>query len=262
MNESKIDAVWPEPIKLSAVVLSCNRVPNLLLHILPELLQHELIGEVLIWHNNKDTLEALKAGVIKEYSSEPVHLMADQAGRNLFTFGRFKAALLATSPLVYTQDDDCWVRGEEINRLAETWLHNAPLTGVACYLDEGHLRLSRNGNYSHTVELPNGEQYIHQTLLGWGSVFRRCAVSVLDDYRSVYGFDDLLLRKADRLFAMLTGLPHAELKSDVRHLPGSRDSDALYRRKDHWRLTADAVDRACRIWRLLHGVGVTSQAGS
>ena len=71
--------------------------------------------------------------------------------------------------------------------------------------------------------------------------------------------DELLHRKADRLFTMLLNRHHNVLPMDAEELPGHSDDDtALWKRPDHGRLTDEARKRA---WQLL-GLTAEQRAGA
>jgi len=68
---------------------------------------------------------------------------------------------------------------------------------------------------------------------------------IFKPYIEKYGHDEVLTRKADRIFSILHGHQHATLKSRFVQLPGAnRDGVALYTLPDHERLTNEARRRA------------------
>lgn len=210
-------------MRVCAVVLNWRRPWNIE-PIVSRLQAEPLISEVLVWDN---------AGPTSELRHTATHVYG--GARNICTLARFKAAATTDADLIFTQDDDYLVNNvAELIRLAQ----EKPDTIVAG-LSPGHLKIEGNGQAA----------YLN---LGWGSCFPRAAISVLDDWVRAYGEDELLERKADRIFTVLHGVHHA-IPADVTRLvdPGGRFSDeskdSLYRRADHRILTNEAVRKALEL---------------
>lgn len=210
-------------MKVAAVLLSWRREHNLPL-IVSRLQAEPLIDSVHVW-NNAGCNSELKINGVRIYAST----------RNICTLGRYKCAAMTDADLCYVQDDDYLVENiPELIRLAQ----EKPDTIVAG-LSPGHLKVEGNGQAAYMN-------------LGWGAVFRREWISVLDEWVRVYGEDDLLERKADRVFTVLHG-KHLAIPAKVTRLvdPSGRFSDeskdALYRRPDHRILTNQAVQKALEL---------------
>lgn len=151
------------------------------------------------------------------------------------TYGRYLATAYATNELIYTQDDDCIVKN--VPELYERFMSNKP--GITAGLAD------KPGSRHYEVEA-------HKTpwiALGWGAFFLKSSVGVLDKWKSKYGEDELLIRKADRIFTVLC-TPHDPIRSNhdilkgPNGVPSERDENALWRQKDHYQLRDTAVKKA------------------
>ena len=136
-------------------------------------------------------------------------------GRNVVTYGRFLAVNHAKHSVIFTQDDDVVVRN--VPQLFSRFLsqHKKPFLQ-----------------------------------LGWGSVFNRDWIHVLNRWIDCYGEDELLCRKADRIFTTLYGA-HDPIPGDFERLTdpvtgrdSDRDAHSLWLRDDHKLLTNTAVEKA------------------
>lgn len=207
---------------VSAVLLNWKRPWNLL-KIVPHLLSFAEIDEVVIWDNS---------GVLSLPENEHVHVI--QSPENRCTYGRFLATKFAKHDVVWVNDDDYLVNNvSELLAAFET--HR---TAITAGLDRGHYKAEAHKKPFLQV--------------GWGGCFLREWVSVLDQWINVYGEDELLNRKADRIFSVLHGKhdPHLADFTRLTNADGKtsdRDPNSLWLRKDHRRLTQEAVQKALEI---------------
>ena len=209
---------------ISAVLLSWKRPENIR-RIVPELLQENRFREIIIWNNNPEVQLA--------FDDHRVRVLNRPDGENVGTWGRFLAAREANSEIIYTQDDDCVVGN--IRELCETF--QADPSRVVYSLKLGHLA-------DVAAALPGGQQGV---LLGWGSVFRREWTEAFAAYLERFGEDELLHRKADRLFGPLLHRVHRPVPADVVDLPGASGPEALSVRPDHFALNAAAMQRVAEL---------------
>jgi hypothetical protein len=214
LNATLVMLSWMRPENVKEIVLAARESPR--------------IDEVIIWNNNQ-----IQAYLLDDINRHAGVLRLDSS-RNVYTLGRFYAARLAKSDLILTVDDDVLVKNWE--PLIEATLETGRITA---YLDPGHMRWAKK-KYVH--QYSSGIAY--ETLLGYGSCFFKSHIAVIDDYILEYGIDDLLIRKADRLFTIMQAEPHNNIRCEVKHLPGATGKEALYRRDDHWTLNKKAVARA------------------
>ena len=206
---------------IAAVLISWKRPWNIP-KIVTDLAGLRLFDEIIVWDNS--SIMEKPAGC---------RFMLINSDENYCTYGRFLAAKQASSDIIYTQDDDC-LTGDYTEKLILRYLNDQ--SKIVAGLKEGH----------HKCE--TGENQKPWLQLGWGSVFRKTAVSVLDQYIERFGVDDVLKRKADRIFTALHGRHDPVIVNPIRLFdPNGRISetneDALYKRPDHHRMTQRAIER-------------------
>ncbi len=154
--------------------------------------------------------------------------------QNRMVYGRYLAAAQARTPLIYTQDDDCLVDniGELIAAFDGKHLVSAMKPDAIARYEEQRRRRAQ------------------VTLLGWGSVFRREWIGVLNRYVVRHGVDELLLREADRVFTLLLDRPHHVVPARIQEFTCARDPRALSMQKSHWEHYRVAVERATAILKV------------
>lgn len=236
-------------MKATCVVPTYQRHANIP-RIIDSLLQTPEIAEVVIWNNNYPANATLLSEIISRYRTDPVHMCVDAEQRNLFTYGRYKGAMQAQCGVICTQDDDVLVTPEKWRRLFDVYESLAERR-LCCYLDAGHVRHMNNGKYEHAYTHGTDTCKVWEMLVGWGAVFERDWVrEIFNEYLAMQPFDELSLRKADRIFTVMLEAAHVVVQDErVEHLPGSHSADAVYRRPDHWQQNKAAVDRALWVLR-------------
>lgn len=123
-------------------------------------------------------------------------------------YGRYLAAAEAGNDIIYTQDDDCIVDAQALLEHYEDGL-------IVANVPE-----DRRAFYSDGV-----------TLVGWGALFHRSLLSVLDRYLELYPMDELFLRECDRLF---TGLNRTRcVEVPLEHLPRAFARDRMGMERIH-----------------------------
>lgn len=132
-------------------------------------------------------------------------------------YGRFEAVKQARFDIIYSQDDDCVV---DIPELMAQW--------------DGHFVSNMKAN--RVAEYPG-----QITLTGWGCMFRKELISVLDKYTEKWGFDALFLRECDRVFPGLN--THKNVFVDVENLPNATASNRLSCDPRHWDYLAQIKQR-------------------
>jgi len=128
----------------------------------------------------------------------------------------------ARHELIYYQDDDCIA---PIRKLLE---QSVPGT-INCAMKEKHLR-----EYAHS----------RIALLGWGSIFPKQTIRVLDRYRAVYGEDAVYQRETERIMTWFA-YPQRRLALPIRDLPTATAPDRLSMEPDHYSYIG-IVEARCR----------------
>lgn len=209
---------------VSAVLLNWRR-PFHLPQIVRSLRAHQFVREIIVFNNSPSPLPRFE-----ETPDQPV--MVIDSPVNLCTFGRCRAAELATHEIIYTQDDDIEVLN--IPAIYERFL--------------GHQSAITAGLAPRHYELEAHREPWLQ--LGWGALFRKEWLSAINPYLTKYGEDELLHRKFDRIFTALFGRHDPVLGEFLRlrdprsGIDSDRDPHSLWLRPDHRRLTHLAIDRA------------------
>lgn len=119
-------------------------------------------------------------------------------------WGRYQAAMKARNSIVYTQDDDCVTDAAAVIRAYDPGFIVNAMTPA------------------HNKQYPN-----HITLLGFGSIFDRSLISVMDDFEH----DDIFMRECDRVFTAL--VPHKSVYPKIEILPCAKDGNRLCMQKGH-----------------------------
>lgn len=204
-------------MNVTAVLLNWKR-PHNMEPICRSLMDTGRISKIVLW-DNSGTMETIVMDGLEIVRSR----------KNICTLGRFKAVRHADSEFIYTQDDDVIVNN--VGELIETFFRVGGKK-IVSGLTAGHFK--HEANKTPWMQL------------GWGSVFSSKWIEVLNEWMMLYGENEVLQRKADRIFTILNGRNYP-VEADVTPLsdPDGRLSqtspDALYRRPDHNKLTADAV---------------------
>tara|TARA_R110000868_G_scaffold376770_1_gene641855 strand:+ start:2389 stop:7095 length:4707 start_codon:yes stop_codon:yes gene_type:complete len=213
----------PLPEKsVSACLLSWKR-PDNIGQIITHLRQYSFIDDILIWNNNPE--------IHLEIEMEGVRVI--QSDQNLVTYGRFLCAQHARHSTIFTQDDDCIVHN--LPELYEAFL--ASPDRIAHGLKHPHLFANAENCFGKA----------QMSLVGWGAFFQKEWCRVLELYQDEYGVDELLIRKADRIFSLLLNRRHQSLLAEVTDLEGASGSEALSVLDDHLEMSEIAVKRALAV---------------
>lgn len=115
-------------------------------------------------------------------------------------YNRFVLAQKAKNDLIYTQDDDCYV--DNIPELIRTF--NEDPTKIIHNCQQHHYDFYKEKCQNKIA------------LIGWGSIFKKEWIRVLDFYLWEYPKDNLFLMTADRIFTYLMA-PHQTIIREIRH---------------------------------------------
>lgn len=146
----------------------------------------------------------------------------DNRKANMCGYGRYLGALQAKNNVIYTQDDDVIV-----NNIPE--LFNA--YDGSCIIN--NMKIAHLKIYKH----------INHTLPGWGMIFDKSWVTVLNKYILQYGIDDIFLRDTGRIFTGLVG-KWKSLEADIVEFPSASDKNiALWKEQIHKERRDIAIER-------------------
>ncbi len=112
---------------------------------------------------------------------------------------------------LYYQDDDCLA---PIPQLLEQCQPGV----ITCAMKPGHLRAYADKRIA---------------LLGWGSIFPKSTIKVLDPYRDVWGEDALFRRESERIMTSLA-YPQQRLDLPIVDLPSAMAPDRLSMQPGHY----------------------------
>lgn len=125
---------------------------------------------------------------------------------------------------LYYQDDDCI---GPIDKL----LPQAFPGHITCAMKSGHLEAYKNKKHC---------------LIGWGSIFPKRAIHVLDWYRAEYGEDHIYRRETERIMTYFN-FPQVRLDLPIVDLPSAVAPDRLWRQQEHWNNIAIVEERCAMI---------------
>jgi len=126
-----------------------------------------------------------------------------------------------TLPWIYYQDDDAICPVALLAARAEPGI-------ITCAMKPFHLQKYADSRIA---------------LLGWGSLFERSRLAVLDRYRAVYGEDALYQRESERILTCLD-FPQQRLDLPIEDLPSAFAADRLSMQPGHYDYIAE-VERRC-----------------
>lgn len=217
----------PLPDKsVSACLLSWKR-PHNIARIVARLRQCKFIDDILIWNNNPEITLVIEVKGVQIISSD----------QNCVTYGRYLCAQQAKHSIIYTQDDDCLVHN--ISELYESFLANPDR--ITHGLEPLHL-LENASNFYGRAQM---------ALVGWGAFFHKNWVDVLQIYKTQFGKDEILIRKADRIFSILLNRRHQSVLANITNLGGASGPEALSVLDDHLELSEKAVNRALSLLKFV-----------
>jgi len=244
-----------EQPQVSACLLSWKRPENLR-KIIEQLRNEPLIDDIVVWNNNPELRLNLDAENLTVINSE----------RNLVTYGRYLCTQHARHDLIYTQDDDCLVHnigelyisfqrdpscithGLKLGHLAHNAENFFDVSPKDVSLLDSDEQQSGADDPSRKPQTQGGSA-AQMGLVGWGAFFNRKWCDVFQNYIACFGEDELLCRKADRLFTLLLDRRHRSLPAEVTDLEGASGEEALSVKSDHFDLTRQAVERALYLLR-------------
>ena len=185
-----------------------------------------MITAVLTKFKRIEEIEAIRESL----SNQPLIteiLVRDNTVINLMSYGKYLLIPESKNEVIYTQDDDCVVNN---------------LTELFSYYDGEQMI---NQLKSSHINLYDGKD----SMMGWGAIFPKHSIRILDYYISKYGQDRVLWREADRIFTSL--YPHRTIVADVTDFPSANADYALYKEPIHDLYKHKAITRATEIAKSL-----------
>jgi hypothetical protein len=139
---------------------------------------------------------------------------------------------------LYYQDDDC------IAPIVEVLAAAAP-DRITCAMKPSHLESYKASRIA---------------LLGWGSVFPKRVINVLDQYRAVYGEDAVFRRESERIMTWLAW-PQQRLDLPIEDLPSAWAPDRLSMQPDHYSYIPIVEARCAGLFGVAEVVGTGGRDG-
>jgi len=133
---------------------------------------------------------------------------------------------------IFYQDDDCVAPIDLLLPAAEPGK-------ITCAMKDGHLRA-----YAHS----------RIALLGWGSIFPKSAIKVLDYYRAEFGEDEVYRRETERIMTWFC-YPQVRLELPIIDLPSATAPDRLSMQPGHYGFIPIVEQRCAAI---AHKIGLAA----
>lgn len=192
-------------MKVTACLITWKRQQNLP-RIIESLTKWDFINEIIIQDNSK--------------------------GENIINYGRYVSAGKAKNDLIYVQDDD--YINHDIGKLYES-----------VSIKSTHNGFVHSGTADYERDIPNNIHGSKQmALVGWGAIFDKQYIRLLDKYIQIYGKDYCFYRETDRILSILMGKHHLFVPCNIETLPGQNDEHSLHNKDDHLRYKQMAIERA------------------
>lgn len=129
-------------------------------------------------------------------------------------YGWYVGAMRARNDIIYYQDDDCITDTGAV---------------IAAY---------QSGVIVNAITPQHAAQYPgRQTLLGFGSIFDKSLLAILDGWER----DEVFMRESVRVFSSI--VPHKSIFPRIEILPCAMDQHRLYRQPDHAKMRKEIERR-------------------
>ena len=191
-------------------------------------MEQKVTACLIVWkrHNN---LPAIIANLQRWDFINQIMILDNSKGENIINYGRYIQALKAENDLIYVQDDDCVVKNA--NEIYDKFIGDPTTICHAGIID--YQKILPDNIY--------GEKQM--AMLGWGGIFNKKWIGVLDKYIEKYGKDYCFYRETDRIFSMLLNKHHNFVLGDIENLNGKDSPDALCNQPDHIKYKKLAIER-------------------
>jgi len=183
---------------------------------------------LIVWKRQDNIPEIIKS--LNRWSFiNQIMILDNSKGKNIINYGRYLQAQRAENDLIYVQDDDCLVNN--VDEIYDRFISDPTKICHAGIND--YQKVIPENIYGKT----------QMAMLGWGAVFDRKWIGILDKYTDKYGKDYCFYRETDRIFTMLLNQHHNFVLGDIVSLKGERDQYALSQQKDHLYYKKLAIER-------------------
>ena len=209
--------------RLTVVIPTYHRADNLK-RIVPSITKHGFVRQVIVWNNGHE-----KVGWAQK--SDRV-LFVDS---NVCVWGRYLAALRHT--------DNDWIGTQDDDYILTNWpeIYETAIANPTQIVSAMHAAPNQQSGIQ-----PVGLGW--EAMLGWGAVFHRSWIMpTFNPYLRQYGEDDVLHNEADRLFTILRGERHVEVKAHANPLPGAGGPTAMHKQDGQRRRIGIARCRAIEL---------------
>ena len=180
------------------------------------------VSAILLKYKRLDELNQIIDSLKKQSSIIDEILIFDNRTINLCGYWRYFGALNAKNDIIYVQDDDVIVNN--IPELFDTYIN---------------LKNQNNEQVVNNITKSGAKRYnsYNQTLMGWGSLYPKSSIGILNNYILHYGIDKLFLRDISRIYTGLinqwTNIIVTEGKEIVSFSSASSKNSALCMEKIH-----------------------------
>jgi hypothetical protein len=189
-----------------------------------------MITACLITYKRQYNISKIVESLLRWPFIDEIIIRDNSKSENIINYGRYDSALRAKNDIIYTQDDDYIVNN--VDKLYETFVDHPDM-------------LVHSGNKSYENDIPNNIHGDKQmAIVGWGAIFNRKWIPVLDKYIQKYGKDYCFFRETDRIFSILLGKHHLFVPGNLQELEGANNQDALCNQGEHIKYKKMAIERA------------------
>lgn len=187
------------------------------------------VTAVLITYKRHENLARVVQSLLRWDFIDEIIIRNHEAGDNEICWGRYLSAKQAKNNFIYTQDDDAIV--DNVDEIYQMFFTD---TSTVCHAGtEEYQQVIKDNVYGD-----------HQmAMFGWGAIFDRRWIGVLDQYLDKFGNDYCFRRETDRIFTMLLRKRHNFVLGKITHLEGARSEEALSSKDDHVSYKNLAIER-------------------
>jgi hypothetical protein len=174
------------------------------------------ISVVIPTNGDRDLTEIIEH--LKKEGFEDINIVKND---NDSLYERYSRAKTAKFDTIYTQDDDCII------------------SNIKTLVNEYCGELTCNGKRDNIKFYKNKCEKI--SLVGWGAIFDRKHIKVLDEFLEKVGDNDLTRREADRIFTYLNEKQVIVADEYIKDLPCA--FTGMSSKQEHW----ESLDKIIKV---------------